>query len=199
MLKTLALAGVVAGYSFAASAAVVISESTDFDDSSSFFPGASTIGTLALGETTVQGNLSGTCASRDCNGASAGDTQDSFLFTVAAGQELVGGSVSSAVNTGLSGLTYSVSLRGPSTPGSLEFETFSAAGGGTFLGSPLAAGQYSLSVFGQSADEDGAYDLDWTVSLTTRETADGVVPLPASLPLLFGAVAALGLARRRTA
>ncbi|NNL99321.1 MAG: hypothetical protein HKO62_01135, partial [Gammaproteobacteria bacterium] len=85
----LAPALVVAGIATAAQVhAITFIEGADFPGSSG--PTNPSVGTLGLGTNTVSGMLVGNCVPGDCNGPSAGDTQDSFILQIAAGQEATG-------------------------------------------------------------------------------------------------------------
>lgn len=153
------------------------------------------IGPLAFGVTEIVGRISGEmdrtpetiwhCMSGDCH--------DTVVFSIAAGQQLEVAEIS-------------MNMLGPT--GSRYYATFSenysvfagrvfeAAEDGVFYGSPrgpLGPGTYHLRVGAENARAPGPFSGDYRVSLTTTTAA---VPLPASLPLLAGALGVLGLVRR---
>ena len=139
-------------------------ETTDFPGSSSF-PGSS-VGTLEAGANTVAGSLAGNCVIGDCNGISAGDTQDSFTFTVPAGQQITSLTVTTSNVAGPTGFTATMSMRSPTS--TVIPTSFLALNGttGNLVVTPISEGVYSLSVFGQGASAPGPFSLNWSVTLT---------------------------------
>jgi len=174
--------------------AVVIVETTDFNNASSFFPFASNIGTLDVGSNSVSGTLAGTCEPFDCNPASgvAQDNQDSFLFTIDAGAKLVTGNILASFVTSIPFMTYSISIR--SMVSTIFQENYAVGTGGDFLVSVpdgIEAGTYSLSVFGQSGGPlAGTYALEYDLSLGVAAVS---VPMPAGLPLVLSGLVCLGV------
>lgn len=146
--------------------AVDFTETTDFPNSSSFTFGVS-VGTLASGANTVQGALAGTCVPGDCNGTDAGDSQDSFNFTVPAGHQITGITVTTSNVSGPADFSATMSLRVPPSTFIIPV-AFVTLNGTTanLLGTPQGPGEYGLSVFGQGASEAGAYSLGWSVAIT---------------------------------
>lgn len=181
----------LATVSFGVSASTV-SESTDFPGSSSFFPGAFSAGTLSNGANTISGALAGNCVIGDCNGASAGDTQDSVLFTIGTGFQLDSIFVTTSNVSGPAGFSASFDLRNPST--NLVFTPFLPLNttSGNQLTSLLSAGTYSLSMFGQGASAAGAYALDYSIGLNVS-----AVPIPGAVWLFGSALAGLLASKRR--
>lgn len=181
--KMLTASALLAAVSFGANASTVV-ESTDFPGGSSFGSGAVSVGTLTLGANSVSGALAGNCVIGDCNGASAGDTQDSFLFTIGSGFQVDSIFVTTSNVSGPAGFGASFSLRDPST--SLIFTPFLplSSTSGNQVTSVLNAGTYSISVFGQSATAAGAYALDYSIGLNVS-----AVPIPGAV-WLFGSTLA---------
>lgn len=143
-------------------------ESMDFPGSSSFGSGTVSVGTLDDGANSVAGSLSGSCVVGDCNGIDAGDSQDSWLFTVPAGYQVTSLTVSTSNTSGPSGFTATMSLRSPTA--TVISTTFLALNGTTanLSTSPIPAGVYSLSVFGQGASAAGQFSLNWSVALAVQ-------------------------------
>lgn len=176
--------------------AVTVSETTDFPGSSSF-PGVS-VGTLTPGANSISGSLSGTCAPGDCNGFGAGDTQDSFTFTVETGATLENLFVTTSNVSGPAGfsVTFALHVDDPVTGPTLVFDNiFYLPLNSTSenLYRFLDPGNYSASVFGQGADVAGTYSLDYSVGLNVS-----AVPVPAAV-WLFGSgfLGLVGIARRK--
>ena len=147
-------------------AAIVVTETADFPGSSGFGIGSVSVGALDPGGNTVSGSLAGNCVPGDCNGISAGDTQDSFKFTVPAGQQITSLTVTTSNVVGPAGFTATTSLRSPTI--TVIPTTFLSLGGTTanLVASPIGAGEYSISVFGQGASAAGAFSLNWSVAIT---------------------------------
>lgn len=166
-------------------------ESTDFPDATAFGPGSFSVGTLDVGANSVSGGLAGMCVIGDCNPPGhLGDTQDSFLITVAAGTMLQSLVVTTSNATGPNGFSVSLDWRSSST--AIGFEPFIPVNGtsGNVLAAPLGPGEYALSVFGQQAAEAGAYQVSYDLALDVA-----AVPEPATALLL--ACGGLLLAARR--
>lgn len=170
--------------------AITVSESTDYPGGSSF-PGLN-VGTLTAGSNSVAGALSGNCVPGDCNSTEAGDTQDSFTFTVASGFALNSLFVTTSNVAGPQDFTVSFALRSPGT--SLVFVPFLPLNSTTLnlLMSSLGAGTYSASVFGQGASEAGPYFLDWTITM-------GAAPIPeaSTWGMMLAGLGFVGLGVRR--
>lgn len=172
--------------------ASTIIEGTDFPGVSSFDTSAASVGVLDLGPNTISGSLSGTCTNESggCNSL-PGDTQDSFLVEIGQGFQLGGIFVTTSNVTGPTG--FSASFAGSNPSSNLIFEPFLALGSTTsnLAVSALDPGVYSLSVFGQSASEPGAFSLDYSIGLNVSP-----VPIPAAV-LLYGSGLAGLLAFKR--
>jgi carbonic anhydrase/acetyltransferase-like protein (isoleucine patch superfamily) len=149
--------------------AITVSETTDYPGGVSF-PGLS-IGTLAAGTNTVSGSLAGNCVIGDCNGISAGDTQDSLTFTVPAGYQVTSITIGTSAVSGPTGFSVTMSVVIPKTPppGIITVipTTFLVLNSttGNLVTTPLGPGVYSLSVFGQGASAPGSYSLNWSASI----------------------------------
>lgn len=161
-------------------------ESADLSNGASFqaAPFGSPVGTLASGANSVAGALAGTCVPGDCNGIDAGDTQDSFWFTVPDGHQLTAMTVSTSSVSGPTGFSATTITYKPN-PASPQFvdganpvigTTFLNLGGATanLVASPLAAGNYSVSVYGQGASEAGPFSMNWSVALAVEPLASDV-------------------------
>lgn len=171
--------------------AITVSESSDFPGGSSF-PGVN-VGTLEAGSNSVSGALSGTCVPFDCNGGSAGDTQDSFTFTVAAGSVLNGLFITTSDVAGPAGFTVTFGMRdSSSTVIPTTFLPLDAMSG-NLLALPLGEGTYSASIFGQGASEAGAYSLNWSIELNAAP-----VPEAETYAMILAGLGLVGfMARRR--
>lgn len=190
--KLLVVASIVLSSASFSASALTISESTDFPNSSSFSPGAFSVGTLDNGLNTISGALAGNCDFGDCNGPSAGDTQDSVLFSIGSGFRLDSIFVTTSNVSGPADFSASFALSDPAsslifTP-SLPLNTTS----GNQLTSVLNAGTYSLSVLGQGASEAGTYALDYSIGLNVS-----AVPIPGAVWLFGSALAGLLAIKRR--
>jgi hypothetical protein len=142
-----------------------VTEPTDFPGGVSFTSNPSA-GTLATGANTVSGALAGNCVIGDCNGASAGDTQDSFLLTVPAGYQISSLTVTTSAVSGPTNFSASMELRSPSAV--VQSTPFLSPLNGTtanLLTAPVGAGTYALSVYGQQASAAGAFSLSWSVAM----------------------------------
>ena len=156
----LVLAGIVAPVT-----AIDVVESEDFPGSSGFGGGSISVGILDPEGNTVAGMLAGSCEIGDCNGAGAGDTQDSFLVTVPSGLQIESLTVTTANVSGPVGFSATVSLRSPSStliPTTLVVRDGTTA---NLVTSPIGAGEYSISIFGQQATQAGLFSLDWIISI----------------------------------
>lgn len=158
--------------------AIVVAETADFPGGSSFGPGSVSVGTLDPGGNTVSGSLAGNCVIGDCNGISAGDTQDSFKITVPAGHQITSLTVATSNVSGPAGFTATMSLRSPTT--TVIPTTFLVLNGttGNLVTSSIGAGEYSISVFGQGASAAGPFSLDWSIAIdvvpvVVSDDADG--------------------------
>ena len=172
--------------------ALDFTETTDFPNAIGFGPFAASVGTLALGANSVTAALDGICEPFDCN--FDGDSQDSFLLTVALGTLLSSITLTTANVSGPDGFSASFAVNSQAD-GMLLFVPNVALGATTanLLTAPLGEGVYALSVFGQSAFEAGAFALDYVVDLDVT-----AVPLPGAFVLLAPAALLLASARRRT-
>jgi acetyltransferase-like isoleucine patch superfamily enzyme len=180
--------------------ATTVTETTDFPGGLSFSPGVS-VGTLDPGTNTVSGSLAGSCVIGDCNGIGAGDTQDSFNITVPAGYQITSLTVATSSVSGPAGFTATMSVAQPSpTPPppitTVIPTTFLTLNGSTvnLIATPLAAGTYGISVFGQGASAAGAYSLNWSVSVFLAPVAvindgdgDGVLDAADNCPTVANA------------
>ena len=206
MLGRLCVSALVVALSLPAAAATFSADEAFVAPGGDFSGGASpsntNVGAATAGFSNVFGELAGDCVDNgfDCNPGTlaTGDTQDSFQFTVETGFKLVG------INVGTEGfgpdlLSISFSLA-EFIPGfSTIQQVTSLINTSTSFGAlDLAAGDYSFSVFGQSADMEGSYQAFWNVELEVEAIGDpNVIPLPAGFPLMLGGIVALGWMSRR--
>lgn len=185
-----------------AAQAVTITEGVDFPNAVTI--GSTPIATLDVGSNVIQGTLAGSCALNfgfvDCNlaGGFAQDNQDSFVLTLAPGQILrsFGYSLS---GTGPDGFMARLSAS-PNTalPGtSTEQVTAAVPSTGLFPdGGATPPGDYSISIFGGTANAVGDYSLSYTLTFDVAGDAPAPVPLPASGLLILGGLVGLGAMRR---
>lgn len=198
MHKSLFLAATMAVIGTMATAAPFsVYEDTDFDNAISH--SNSSVGTTGIGVNNIYGSLSGSCMDDpeyiDCNYSLGSDEQDSFAFTIGAGQILTKIAYGSEGN-GPDGLEIgfamdaNVAAHGWSNIGYdfLPVNTYDEED--SLLG--LGEGTYYVSVWGDTANEAGDYGANWSIALTIAE-----VPLPAGLPLLLTALGAVGISRTR--
>lgn len=191
--KILAATVVCAGTIIAIPAfAISVTESTDFPNSSGF-PGFD-LGTLDLGANTVSGALSSACVSGDCNMQDdEADPQDSFVIHVGTGNQIDSLFVSTSNVSGPDGFSASFSMRDPSNHTvaanySLPLGSMSA----NLVLSPIGPGEYSLSMFGQTATSDGPYSLDYSIAMNIS-----AVPEPETYALILAGLGLVGFAVRR--
>lgn len=153
--------------------------------------GGSVLGTLDPGVNTVQGSLSGVCTNTepvDCN-LLTGDSQDSFLFRVAADTWVHRLSITVSGLLAPAGFSLSLSLDLPAGVGGV-FASNVLSGdpvAPNLLVSNLGEGLYGVSVFGQSADASGPYLLNYAVQMDVS-----AVPEPMSLGLMVAGLGGLG-------
>lgn len=195
--------------------ALTFSETTDLPNSASASPifGAVVVGTLSTGPNVMEGQLGGTCIGGGfANNCTGGDSQDSFLVNVSAGEEITDLAISIESAFGppgwklrfvvdkVVGTGVNVAL---ASTGVLELDLPLNAGPFVMQGMPLAAGQYDFSVFafgdsfpspGVSGSFDGIWRIDATVASASSELP---VPLPPAAAMLAGGIALLGAARLR--
>ena len=159
----------------AAVAAFDVTETTDYPGGFSFTSSPS-VGTLDPGTNTVSGSLNGNCVVSsftggiDCNPGIAlgGDSQDSFLITVPTGFQITSIRVTTSNVSGPAGLSASLDLQAP-VAGDVLFIPFLTPLDGTtnnLITTPLGAGVYAVSVFGQQATATGAFSLNWSLAMT---------------------------------
>lgn len=151
-------------------------EATDYPGGVNFTSNPN-VGTLDPGANTVSGSLAGFCLvgtfGRSCNPGTVagGDTQDSPLFTVPVGYQVTSVTVTTSAVTGPAGFSATMSVDAPKTPPpglvSIIPTTFLVLNGTTanLVATPIGAGTYALSVFGQNASADGAFSMNWSVSM----------------------------------
>lgn len=178
--------------------AATITEATEGD-----FPNGSNINTnpsfaMDLGANSVSGNLSGACVQDsftaprfDCNGGTdpSNDGQDSFVIEITAGLQLIDASLATTNFSGPGDFRFDMVFRDESLTTILQPSVPGNGSTGDFLSGPLGPGRYSVSIYAQSASEPGLFSGDYSYSFTTEAT---VIPLPASLPMLAGALALAG-------
>lgn len=175
--------------------AITVTEIGDFSGGASFSPfGESDIGLLDSGINTISGSLAGDCVPSDCNGASAGDTQDSFLIEIAPGFKIdaVIGTTSNV--NGPAGFSSSLSVYKDTFSNNVLFTNMpvNSTSPSLFL-TEVGTGEYSFSVFGQGASEAGAFSLDYSLQIEVS-----AVPIPAAAWLFgSGLLGLIGIARRK--
>lgn len=194
-MKHLALALAVA-LPAPALAATSFSETDDFPGAS-LFPdfGGVVAGVLALGENTVFGALAGQCVVGDCNPPIDTDAQDSFVVELPTGLQIDTISIAS-LGDGPAGFRYSFAFK--DSAGDFNFLDSSLGPNdttGNLLTAPLLD-TIELSIYGQSAREEGEFTVNYQVTLGVSETATPV-PLPAAGLLGLGGIGALAALRTR--
>jgi hypothetical protein len=160
-------------------AAFDVTETTDYPGGLNFAFDPS-VGTLDPGSNTVSGSLSGDCVAStfsgaDCNPGTlaTGDTQDTFLLTVPTGYRMTSLTVTTSAVSGPAGLSASMELDSP-TAGTVQFTPFLSPLPGTtanLITTPVGAGVYAISIFGQQASAAGAYSLNWSVAMNLESVA----------------------------
>jgi len=166
----------------AAVAAFDVTEATDFPGglNYTFDPN---VGTLDPGTNTVSGSLAGNCfvnatfGGIDCNPGTVagGDTQDSLLITIPTGYQVTSVTVTTSAVSGPAGLSASIELDSP-VSGVVQFTPFLSPLPGTtgnLITTPIGAGVYAISVFGQQATATGAFSLNWSVAMNLAPVAVG--------------------------
>ncbi|MGP1347239.1 MAG: hypothetical protein ACTS3F_11315 [Phycisphaerales bacterium] len=186
-----------------ASAQVIINEDEDFADFATFNPlTADYLGPLAQGKTTINAGLDGIAIDGDANPGTAGDTQDSILFDIAAGDQLVSLGIETTEGEfeGFDALSIWITIYKD------DFQTIVFDEGGALAWSEsfdlllpaLTEGSYSLSLYGGSASAGpapgtGDYAFDYALSLSVAQ-----IPTPTTTaPLALGAATTLTTRRRR--
>lgn len=181
--------------SVAPAAALTVTETTDFSDD---VDNSSPVGTLEIGLNTIRGSISSTCtamvSSAACSDYSR-DWSDSVSFLVPDDAFLT-----TAIAT-ISKLTVDGSgypgLQGYSSTG-LPF-LLGKSSNGTFDISPYTPltrpQSYTFSPILYMGDVGDTISFDWSLGLTVEKAQ--VVPLPATLPLLLGALGLAFAATRR--
>lgn len=177
--------------------AITVTEVVDFNGGGGFPPyvwGESNIGLLDLGINTISGSMAGTCVPGDCNGASAGDTQDSFLIEIAPGFKIDTVFATTSNIIAPTGFSSSLSVYKDAFSNNvlsthMPFNTSST----NLLLTESEAGLYSFSVYGQSAAEAGTFSLDYSLQVEVS-----AVPVPAAI-WLFGSgfIGLVGIARKK--
>jgi hypothetical protein len=155
--------------------AIDVPETTDFPGGVSFSSDPS-VGTLDVGANTVSGSLNGFCLTGtyglSCNpGGGGGDTQDSFLLTVPNGYQITSLTVTTSSVTGPSNFSASMELRNATAV--VQFTPFLSPLNGTtsnLLTAPVGAGVYAISMYGQQAAAEGAFSLNWSVTMNLAPT-----------------------------
>ncbi|MBT3045345.1 MAG: VPLPA-CTERM sorting domain-containing protein [Candidatus Thiodiazotropha sp.] len=176
--------------------AIYITEGmNDFPGSVSFAASAFTVGSLEIGANTITGSLSGECLADtyNCNMSVGTDSQDSFLLEVGSGALIDSLFVTTSNVEGPTGFNPSFSLRDASTD-HISASLIADASSGNLVDAFLGPGIYSISMFGEQADDSGPYSLNWSIDVNTS-----VVPIPAAMWLFAtGMLALFGLSRRKT-
>jgi PEP-CTERM motif len=193
MKTTTALA--LAAASLSAQALTFV-ETTDLPDAGSFFPGFFvSAGTLDLGANTVSGTISAPACTIPSGRAFcflSGDTQDSFLFTVAPNTfvQTVGVTLNNVVGPGIR-----ITPQLTSQSNAVFVNTVLTANNGSFPNlqmSTIPAGTYLMSIYFQPDLVGGsARSVPYSVAFNVS-----AVPEPATALLLAGGAMALWLRRR---
>ena len=156
------------------------------------------IGTLDLGLNTVSGSLSVTCTPDTPSGficVDGDDFADTFLLTVASGQQIVSvllttfGNAPTGYTPGF-GMLDRPALTFVHTDSFTDFNATRAI----IDGVPLGAGGYVFGLGQGLADAGGAADYDWTLEFKVA-----AVPVPAGALLMVSGLALLVARARRCA
>ncbi|MEW8506127.1 MAG: hypothetical protein AB2598_05445 [Candidatus Thiodiazotropha sp.] len=176
--------------------ALSFNEARDFPGGSSFGAFARTVGTLEIGSNVISGSLSSECAAGtfECNVVLGTDSQDSFLLEIDPSTSVDKIFVATSNVIGPVGFNSSFNLRDSSTNYIFEPALANNATSGNLIDTALAAGIYSLSMFGQQALYAGPYMLDWSVEVDVSP-----VPIPAAIWFFgTGLLGLFGLSKYRT-
>lgn len=205
------LLGLAVGFVLASSAASALTfvEGTDLPNVSAatVSNGAVFVGTLSQGANSLSGSSGGACigqlspATADCRN---GDFQDSMLLTVAAGTKidnitLITTSAFGPVDWKIRFDVSQAFANGSNVSTAvIDLDVVKNGINGPLLGLPLGAGNYSFSFFNASTGtmpqgvQEG-YDYNWEIIADVE-----AVPVPASLLLMVGGLAAVAGIRRVT-
>jgi hypothetical protein len=191
-----------AGFSSIPAFAISVTESTDFPNSQSFGVSATRLGLLDTGSNTVSGALAGNCLNEPpygigCNPSSGGgDSQDSFIVEVGSGYQIDSLFVTTSNVSGPDAFSASFGAY-TSSFATVAADYFLPLGSTTsnLVLTAIGPGEYSLSMFGQTANAEGAYSLDYTIQMNVS-----AIPVPAAAWLFgSGLVGLIGISRRRKA
>ena len=154
----------------ASAQAIHVVESGDFPNFSGFGPGSFSVGALELGINSIEGELDGECTVDDCGDPSLGDSVDSFRAIVPPGTVISSIIVNTNHVIGPDGFTATIYGRSPTVQTVIP-PTFVVLEGtsGNLLVQPIAEGEYSLNVYGQSSEEPGPFSLAWTMYIEVEE------------------------------
>lgn len=157
--------------------AINVTETTDFPGGVNFTFDPS-VGTLDQGANTVSGSLAGNCLTGtfglSCNPGTiaGGDSQDSFLLTVPTGYQITSLTVTTSAVSGPANFSASMELR--TATAVVQFTPFLSPLNGTtanLLTTPVGAGVYAISVYGQQALAEGAFSLNWSLAMNLAPLA----------------------------
>jgi hypothetical protein len=147
------------------------------------------------GVNTISGNIGLSAPSGTCPTANQTNFDcDSFALTVLAGLEIVGLSVALS-NTGATPLEWRVGtglLDFAGTPIGNLINTAALSGGAL----PLGPGSYNVS-WVRIPTSTAATGIDYTFSITTRQTQSQSIPEPSTLAVVGVGLIGLALSRRR--
>ncbi len=181
--------------------AISVTESTDFPGYPDFpnyssFPGQPgyDLVTLDLGINTVNGSLASSCSSGSCNQGDGSDSQDSFVIHVSAGNQIDSLFVSTSNVFGPDGFTASFAMdESPDhTPVAWDYYLPLGSTSSNIVLTPIGAGEYSLSLYGQGAFDDGPYSLNYRIEMNVS-----AVPEPETYAMLLAGLGLVGFAVRR--
>lgn len=186
--------------------ALTFNETTDFPNVI-FFENdpdlSKNIGQFDIGLNRVFGTLDGECIDFDCNpDLSSKDSQDTFLFEIAPGQELIGISISTTEIVPLNNLEIAFEVRSDleAFEDSIIFSFLSVGndfasvitGGGadTFAFSIAGVSLLDNVAFGAAAIGIRDYKFNYALSFDVANVS--AVPIPAALPLFATGLALMG-------
>lgn len=180
--------------------ALTIQEATFGEYSDTNDPTAVTdsIGTLDFGLNSVSGRITTDCSLQgglfECD--MGPDRGDAFLMTIAAGEALLSVNLTT-FGTGPAGYRPTFAMVDAVSFNFVSNDVFAVFNSTSSIIDtvPIGAGTYVFAVGQGLADAAGRAEYDWELSFEVG--AAPVIPLPAGLPLMLGALGAMAIVRRK--